>query len=703
MKVLPLGLLNSTTSSYDKTKTTLGGNAFVKTISGSPAIGPMLTKAIDVQTDFAGLVTMSGVSHATVNNRMFVLGTFTAGVASVCLYSVNYSTGATSALGRILITLPNAAATTHTPKFIRVVDTGTTGWKIYIGTAGSVLINGGTFLVNKVDLSDFTFNPSPAQFYMGITSDAKACYQLQDPSGLGTLNNMTSIMGGAYASTLSQVILTTGTAASFVHHGFDTTLAPTVTNYPCTGATVNASPTFQMTGHTFLANDQVVITAAAPGGFTASTASAVQTVYFVRNPLANTFELSATSGGASINATSATTPTITRAFGQSTNAYLASRKTGTITSAFAGTALGIDNQKIVTMADGPNAGFLCYFFSTTSNFYCYKLTDITTGATTLPSASGINNIGTGIDIVAPANVNATYSEILGKVVYSSAAFSILMKNWANSQIFATFGSQVNTWLENTGHSSDYFRGFVVAGMDIQNGVMFITVTTTGQRVILMCDLRSDTRFDYSYIISPVTYVGDATFKFIATTEVLYNVTDTLTFSYRTAATASDAIFNSASGGWTAISTAADLSSSTLQRYVQIKANFDVATLLSGIPTQVVDFLIGYTPVSEISSNWEGSVDNTSKNGDSPAYSAFRLQTAYASSVPTLYFRAYDDSGSLVASANTASNPTFFDYSTNNGTSWLPLGTIPNTASTTEVRYKWTSPPGVRVTVSISEA
>lgn len=705
MKTINANLLASTTTSYDKTKTTLGGNAYVKTISGQQAIGPMLTKSIDVQTDFAGLVTMSGVSHATANGRMFVLGTFSVSVASICLYNVNYSTGTTAPVGRILITLPGAAATTHTSRYIRAIDTGTTGWKIYVGTNGSVANNGGPFIVNKVDLADFTFNPSPVQFFMGITSDARAVYQLQDPTAIGSLNNMTSIMGGAYSSSLNQLILTTGTAASFVHHGFDTTLAPTVTNYPCTAPTVAASPTFTMAGHTFLVNDPVVITASAPGGFTASTASAIQTVYFIRNPTANTFELSATSGGASINATTAVTPTITRAFGQSTNTYVAARKSGTITSGFAGTALLVDNQKIVTMADGPNAGFLCYFFSTTTNFYCYKLTDITTGVTSLPSSAGINNLGTGIDYVAPTNVTATYSEAIGKVVYTSAAFALLMKNWVNSQIFASFGTQINTWLENTGRQYDYLRGFVVSGLDVQNGVLFVTITTTGERVILMCDLRSDTRFDYSYIISPVIHVGDATFKFIATIEALYDVTDTLSFSYRSAATSSDAIFSTASGGWTSIDTATDLSAVALQRYVQIKANFDIASVLSGIPTQVVDFLIGYTPKTEISTYWEGSVDNSTQSGSSPMYVAFRQLTAYSTTPTKFVVYGIDDSGNTVYTFDTIANAASFTQSTNNGTSWSAwtnMAGFPNTALTTELRLQVSSPSGTRITWTIQE-
>jgi hypothetical protein len=61
-----------------------------------------------------------------------------------------------------------------------------------------------------------------------------------------------------------------------------------------------ASPgVFTFNSHGFLANDRVILqtTGALPTGLS------VNTVYFVRNPTTNTFELSTTSGGASINTT----------------------------------------------------------------------------------------------------------------------------------------------------------------------------------------------------------------------------------------------------------------------------------------------------------------------------------------------------------------------------------------------------------------
>jgi len=125
--------------------------------------------------------------------------------------------------------------------------------------------------------------------------------------------------------------------------------------------------------------------------------------------------------------------------------------------------------------------------------------------------------------------------------------------------------------------------------------------------------------------------------------------------------------------------------------------------LTTSPSQLQDIILSVIDPNEISDYWEGSVDNTTQGAATPAYTAFRMIKTYTSSVPTLYFRAYDDSGNLVASANTSANPTAFEYSTNNGLSWNTLGTIPNTALTTEIRYKWTTPPGVIVSCSIRES
>jgi hypothetical protein len=85
------------------------------------------------------------------------------------------------------------------------------------------------------------------------------------------------------------------------------------------------------------------------------------------------------------------------------------------------------------------------------------------------------------------------------------------------------------------------------------------------------------------------------------------------------------------------------------------------------------------------------------------YVAFRLNKVYDTSVPTMYLRGYDDTGALVYNFNTVTDIAMFSYSTNNGTSWTALGTVPNTALTTEIRALISSPTGNRVTWSLMES
>jgi hypothetical protein len=218
------------------------------------------------------------------------------------------------------------------------------------------------------------------------------------------------------------------------------------------------------------------------------------------------------------------------------------------------------------------------------------------------------------------------------------------------------------------------------------------------------DMRSDVEFGYSHIISKVLKVGPATLKFLATLEKLYDVTDTLTIKYRTAATAGDAIFSTASGGWVDISIAEALDGFSNLGYVQFDTYFDILTWLSSIPTQVQDLLLGYDPTTESDKEWEGSVDNSSRNGEAPTIIAFRQTEAYSGGPVALRVTAYNkQTGLTVGTWDTDVNTTLFDKSTNNGSSWAAMTTgtdYANVPYTTEIRLKPLSLPAERLTFSI---
>lgn len=702
MNVLQAGLTNNVVSVYDKTKTTVFGRAFLKTISATSVIGPPLTNFIDSFTDAA---ITGNMVYCTPNNRLFIITAITAGVATVALYNFDL-TGVTapSYVGKILINYPNTAATTHTLRHFKVYDgvnqAAVTGWQILVGTSASVLINGGNFVAQNIALSDFIPISSPT-IGMAIASNAKANYFLQDPGNIGVANNLTQNLGASIDFANRLWITHNGLAATNQFIFWDLSQTPTFTIQTTTAPTVNASPTFTLTAHGYAANDPVILLTNVPTPFAASTSTA-QTVYFVRNPTANTFALSATSGGASINATSVTaSTTIGRAFGTSTTMWN-SRKTGNI-AGISGTLLSNNSEKYSVPVDSINAGLPCIFFASTTNLYLVKISDLTNGATTPASLTTVNVLGTGIDYTAITNSSSTYSTDCGQAIFVSNSSTFYTKSWINSVINLAFGGLQTTWLEATMPPTTTFALVTLTCLETQQGWLFATGGTAGQRGVLYCDLRSDQSFNYSYVVSPVLLTSGAVFNFLNTIEKLFDYTNSMKFSYRTAATSGDATFNNPGGAWTVVDFASSLTAFALNTYAQFRIDFFIADFTTNTPAQVSELQIGLTPVNEISSNWEGSVDNTSSNGASPAYTAFRMTQAYASVVPTMYFRAYDDSGNLVASANTASNPSFFSYSTNNGSSWIALGTVPNTPFTTELRYAWVSPPGVRVTCSIRES
>ena len=143
MRYVGADLLADVSAVYDQTKTFIGGRCYSKTVDGKTALGPPLNKFVDLQTD-TGVTPVANNTYMTSNGRIFVLGAEAGAVTPLLLYTINYATGATVYVGRVNIILPDVAATTTVYRSIKVVDAGTTDWKVFITTTGSVLINGGT-------------------------------------------------------------------------------------------------------------------------------------------------------------------------------------------------------------------------------------------------------------------------------------------------------------------------------------------------------------------------------------------------------------------------------------------------------------------------------------------------------------------------------------------------------------------------------
>ena len=339
------------------------------------------------------------------------------------------------------------------------------------------------------------------------------------------------------------------------------------------------------------------------------------------------------------------------------------------------------------------------------------------GTNNWASLTASNALGSGIDMVAPTIAFSRYgasntANDVDRFVYATGTSTFVIKSLQNNVIQEFIGGTSVQYYETLSLSTVSTGLQALTGFECRGGWLFIANgTTVGQRGVIYADVWSDHNYGNSAVVSSIQYVPPGTlFKYINSLEQLFDRTSSSYFWVRSAPTAGDATFNTAQiptlaapGNWTLISTAADLQSVALGPFFQICLTFITLELADQTPAQINDLAYSYILPGEASEKWAPSVENTTRDGVSPMYVAWRLQISYATSVPTLFVRGYDDSGSLVASFNSVTNASAFSFTTNNGTSWSALGTIPNTALTTEVRVLVATPPvASRINWSLSE-
>lgn len=683
MKSVYAEMLDDVVGSYDQTKTTIQGRIVQKTVNSVEVLGPPLNKFVDIFTDSA--VTPANLVYLTANGRLFTVAAEAGGLAVITLHTVNLSTLATTYIGKIQIQLPDTAATTHTYRSIRVNDDGTTGWDIMIVSVGSVVINGGVFLANNIALSDFVPVGFPTiSFATG--NDQKAVYFLQDPTKLGashTAANVANVAtaGAMYDTTNDRLYTLDGVAATPKVFVYDITVAPTYSTVAITGTA--ATDIINDIGHSFINGDQVVFSSLSGGAGLVN-----GTTYFVVNSVAAvSYQVSATSGGAAINfTTDITSGNIGRAFGITGSNFV--HQTGTL-PALSGTLLLTDSVKFANpVAVHPSIdGAGCMFFATTTTLYLGKLSELTVGAVTWPSLQSCNVFGSANQITAPTAAQAEWSDVLQRVVYSTNTSIFVIKQFVNNSIETLMGGLNNRYLEAL-VSNDVveMQMITVNGMRVRDGILVVNGSTVGQRGVYLCDLRSNYNFDYSYVVTKVLNTPQAQMRLINTLDQLFAYTGSLKVYYRTSG------FGSISGGWVEIPFAEDLSAFAGGDQVQFKIMWDTLGLDTSIHAQLSEFVFTYESVNENSDNWQVSKDLSSTGATHKV--VFYLANAYASSVPTLYTRAYQQGTTTnVGSNNTSANPGQYRYSTNGGASWTALGTIPNTVGTL---VEWTISPSPTV-------
>jgi hypothetical protein len=786
MKLLDVKLLESVGGTYDQTRTTIQGRVRQKTVNSKQVLGPNEPKFLDVVTDTAGLTINTTTSiFVTKNNRLFVIMQAVATTVTIlaqqhyiALYDWDPQTGNYVYQGRCVVQLPVPTNTAHSFRSMKVLDNpGTTGWKIVLMAKATAAI-GGTYLVNNVDASDFTFAGIPTVIDFATGNNQKAVYQLVRslaPSTfdctvtLGLPTTFTKAAHGLSNGEIVYISTVTGTAfptsalalstkyfvvgattntfqlsANFAGAPLGAATGPTSANikvineemiapvgmaldedtgilYTMEGL-VNAydiwvrdlstiSPTYSFSAAaSAAAGTPGVITTSSPHGFEVDDIVSIiggslpgglllKQIYFVRNPTATTFELSLTVGGVSIAFTSSGIIDIGRPAGRTDSGW--QFKTQQL-PVIAGALSLTDSVALTVPTNAPlNAnlnGEKCIFFGTSSLMAIGKVSDLASESPFWPSLTQFNFSGQTGQFVTPSSfAHMTYSTAIDQAIFTATGFNRYFTKEIKNNEFKTVFGEVGFSAYETFLNENLELRLATQPSLIQNkdGWLFASSATGGQRGIIAVDLTGDTIVGTSFIVSKVVDLPNN----VVLKNLLFDLEreiggGQLDVSYRTSG------FNSISGGWISLNEYDNLDLPIADK-IQFKIAFKVQCVDKTLPLQIAEMSVAYESPDELSDNWEYSYDDSSAG--SPTRIGFRLKQTYPTSIPsTLKFQASDLSGLILVSHTITTNPSNFQYSTDGGTTWLNLGTIPNTVGTL-VRYNFTSPPGVDIRPSLKDS
>lgn len=396
--------------------------------------------------------------------------------------------------------------------------------------------------------------------------------------------------------------------------------------------------------------------------------------------------------------------TSTSALGQTTDAFtgLNGFKTGNL-PALAGTVLQNNAGRIANLnaASGAvvaNQGANNFVFATTTTIYYGLISDLAASVTTWPSLQNVNLSGASGDQVNPTTLSFfAYSTVLNRCVFFTNG-RFYMKRLINNQFESILGCTDSQFLENQLSKTPVLGTLALTGMEIGDGVLWITSSTTGQRGLLGVNLRNDAQFDYSYFITKVMPLNRETLISLNVSNALRGISSSSQIWYRTSG------FGTATGGWIQLPDDFDLStlSSLLANQIQFKVYSYITKNGNAIAPAIFGLRLITRPLAANDREWVNSFKHTSASGASPFYVSFRLQYAYQTLPTNFRVDILDDADNVLLTFNTSANAANFSYTTNDGATWLPWGTMPNTALTTELRCLVPTPPGGKVRARIRE-
>jgi hypothetical protein len=370
-------------------------------------------------------------------------------------------------------------------------------------------------------------------------------------------------------------------------------------------------------------------------------------------------------------------------------------KTGTFTG-LAGTILLLNCQNVSVPAHGSNSGSECYFIGTTTNGHLFKTSEITAAVTSFPSMTTTLLTGLVTDNIVQTPTHTRYSTSLDCIlVFVNGKF--YAKRFDTSAYSYAFGCTQTQILEgNLGKMID-FGCVAMSGFSQNAGTVVMIPSTVGQRAAILADVMSHTDLDNSYVVSKVFDTPDSQWKAYNLIDSIRGLSSGTKVFYRTSG------FGVITGGWIALPDDKDMSAIVSSPQIQFKITYYINKNASAAYAQIEEAHFSFLSNNGMSENWEPQWKQTSDG--IPGYVAFRLKKAYNTSVPQLFVRGYDTAtpvANQTHSKNTTANAADFSYSTNTGSTWNPLGTIPNTVGTL-VRLALASPPVIETRFSIRES
>ena len=454
------------------------------------------------------------------------------------------------------------------------------------------------------------------------------------------------------------------------------------------------------------------------------TGISANTNYYVLTTATPNFTISATPGGAAMSPGTSWSGSMTvgvvnngnftvySGFGQTKDFY--EYKTGT-QAALSGTLL-VNAVDRALPQHTTNAGSVCAYIGTTTTNYLGKLAELTSGAVTWPSLIAANNLPSlAQNTVVPTTAFANWMDAIDRVILSVTAAAVYNSRFIIKQLFNTvsdsvFGVANNLALEASvmGTAKDGYEvgSAGIAATEARNGWYLMFLTTVNQRGILVADLKCDPTYDLidgstnsSFFITPVINTLNANLVMVAVQQQIRSLTNRLKLQYRTSG------FSSPTGGWVDVpSPDQDLTTiptPTAITQIQFKGQFILFEVSSCVPALVSMLYLLVQPTTEMSDYWDYDTTRSAPAGV-PSTFIFRQKQQFISAPAQQVFRFYDTSLNLLITLNSASSPSNFTYSTDGGTTWLPLGTIPNAVNTL-LKVIPNSPPGVDGNPSLRES